>query len=73
MAKFLFNKPLKIVPNIRIKIHGIPYIITFMVMNNKVMDLTYSMLLGCPWVQDAKVIHDFKNRTLKFKKSIWGL
>ncbi len=26
-------------------------------MNNKAMDPTYSMLLGCPWLWDAKVIH----------------
>jgi len=72
MADFSFNKPLEIVPNIRIRIHSIPYIITFTMMNNKVMDLMYSMLLGCPWVHDVKVIHDSKNRTFKFEKSIWG-
>ncbi len=43
----------------RIKIHGILYIVTFMVMNNKTIDPTYSMLLGHPWLWDTKVIHDW--------------
>jgi hypothetical protein len=58
MVDFSFNKPLGIVPNIRIRIHGIPCIVTFMVMNNKAIDLMYSMLLGCPWLQNAEVIHN---------------
>jgi hypothetical protein len=37
MANSSFDKHLGIVPNIRIKIHGIPYIVTFMVMNNKIV------------------------------------
>ncbi len=41
MADFLFNKPLRIVPSILIKIHGIPYIIAFMVMTNKVVNNIY--------------------------------
>jgi hypothetical protein len=59
MVDFSFNKPLGIVPNIKIKIHGILYIVTFMVMNNKTINPTYSMLLGHPFLQDAKVIHDW--------------
>jgi hypothetical protein len=58
MVDFSFIKPLGIVPNIRIKIHGIPYIITFIVMNNMAMDPTYSILLGRLWLWDAKVVHD---------------
>jgi hypothetical protein len=56
---FHSTNPLGIIPNIRIKIHGITYIITFTMMNNKVMDPTYSMLLKHPWLRDAKVIHDW--------------
>jgi hypothetical protein len=59
MVDFSFNKSLGIIPNIRIKIHGISYIITFMVMNNKVVDPTYSMLLRHPWLWNTKVIHDW--------------
>jgi hypothetical protein len=50
MTDFSLSKPLGIVPNIRIRIHGIPYIVTFTVMNNKAVDLTISMLLRCPWL-----------------------
>ncbi len=50
MADFSFNKPLGIVPSIRIKIHGILYIVTFTVMNTKAVDPTYSMLLGLLWL-----------------------
>jgi hypothetical protein len=48
MVDFSYNKPL-----------GIPYIVTFTFMNNKVVNPTYSMLLGCPWLRDTKVIHDY--------------
>jgi hypothetical protein len=58
MVDFSFIKPLGIVPNIRIRIYGISYIVTFTVMNNKVVDPTYSMLLRHPRLWDAKVVHD---------------
>jgi hypothetical protein len=44
MVDFSYNKPL-----------GIPYIVTFTI---KVVDPTYSMLLGCPWLRNTKIIHD---------------
>jgi hypothetical protein len=59
MANFSFNKPLGIIPNIRIKVYGIPYIVTFTIMNNEVVDPTYSMLLKHPWLWDTKVIFDW--------------
>jgi hypothetical protein len=58
MVNFSFIKPLGIVHNIKIRIHGIPYIITFIMMNNKAVDPTYSMLLGRPWSWDTKVDND---------------
>ncbi len=67
MVEISFNKPLEIVPNIRIRIHGIPYIITFMVMNNKAIDPMYSILLGCPWLQNANVIHDWGTNMVTIK------
>jgi hypothetical protein len=72
MADFSFNKPLGIIPNIRIRIHGISYIVTFVVMNNKVVDPTYSMLLGHPWLRDAKVIYDWGTDmvTIKGNKTV---
>jgi hypothetical protein len=67
MANFSFSKPLGIVPNIRIKIHGILYIVTFMVMNNKAIDPTHYMLLGRPCLRDAKVIHDWGTNMVTIK------
>jgi hypothetical protein len=48
MVDFSYIKPLGIIPNIEIWIHGIPYIVTFTIMN-KAIDLIYFMLLGHPW------------------------
>jgi hypothetical protein len=43
----------------KIFVHGIPYTITFTVINNNELDSSYSMLLGCPWLTDAKISHDW--------------
>ncbi len=53
------TKPVGIIGNLKIHIHGIPYIATFTIMRNNVLDGNYSMLLGKPWVRNAKVIHDW--------------
>jgi hypothetical protein len=45
-------------------VHDIPYIITFTVIQNKVVDSSYSMLLGRPRLRDAKVAHDWRNNTI---------
>jgi hypothetical protein len=52
------TKPLGIIKILRIHIHGIPYVTTFIVLKNSVVDFNYSMLLGRPWLRDAKVTHD---------------
>jgi hypothetical protein len=58
---------LGIIPNIKIRIHDIPYIIAFTIMNNKAVDPTYSMLLGHPWLRNAKVIHDWGTNMVTIK------
>jgi hypothetical protein len=40
------TKPLGIIRNLKIHIHGIPYIATFIVLKNNVVDSSYFMLLG---------------------------
>jgi hypothetical protein len=40
--------------------HGIPYVVTFTVLHNNVVDASYGMLLGRPWLQDVKVSHDWE-------------
>ncbi len=52
-------KPLGFIRDLKIFIHAIPYIVTFIVINNNVLDFNYSMLLGCPWLKDVKVFHNW--------------
>jgi hypothetical protein len=42
----------------KVFVHGIPSTITFIVINNNVLDFSYSMLLRRPWMRDAKVSHN---------------
>jgi hypothetical protein len=58
MADQSMTKPLGIIRNLKIQIHGIPYVATFIVLQNNVVDFSYSMLLGRPWFKVAKVTHD---------------
>jgi hypothetical protein len=52
------TKLMGLIRNMKIYVHGIPYIIMFTVLPNSVVDFSYSMLLGRPWLRDAKVAHD---------------
>jgi len=52
------TKPLVIIRNLKIHIHGIPYVTTFIILQNNMVDFNYSMLLGRFWLRDAKVTHD---------------
>jgi hypothetical protein len=47
-------KPLGLIKNLKIFVHGIPYTITFIIINSNVLDFSYSM----SWFKDAKVSHD---------------
>jgi hypothetical protein len=42
------TRPLGIIRNLKIHIHGIPYVATFIVLQNNAIDSNYSMLLGRP-------------------------
>ncbi len=50
-----------LIHDLNIHVHNIPYVITFIVLQNNVIDAGYSMLLGRPWLRDAKVTHDWGN------------
>jgi hypothetical protein len=52
------TKLLGIIRNLKIHIHGIPYIATFTILKNNVVDFNYSMLLRGPWLRNAKVTYD---------------
>ncbi len=58
MANQSMIRPLKIIINLKIHIHVIPYIATFTILKNIVVDSNYFMLLRRPWLRDAKVTHD---------------
>jgi hypothetical protein len=53
-------------------VHGIHFVNTFIVLQNNVVNSNYSMLLGRPWLKDAKVAHDWGNnvviRVMKYLK-----
>ncbi len=58
------TRPLGIIKILKIHIHGIPYITTFIVLKNNVVDSSYSMLLRRPWLKYAKVTHDWGNNVI---------
>jgi len=58
MANQTITKPLGLIKDLKIFVYGIPYIVTFIVINSNVLDFCYSMLLRHPWLRDAKVSHD---------------
>ncbi len=58
MANQSMTRPLRIIKNLKIHIHGIPHIATFTILKNNVVDFNYFMLLGRPWLKDAKVTHN---------------
>jgi len=57
MANQTIAKPFGIIKDLKIFVHGIPYIITFTIINKNVLDYSCSMLLGHPWLRNAKVSH----------------
>jgi hypothetical protein len=58
MAYHSTTKLVGLIRDLKIYVHGIPYITTFIVLQDSVVDFSYSMLLGKPWLKDAKVAHD---------------
>jgi hypothetical protein len=59
MAYQTIAKPLGHIRDLKIFVHGIPYTVTFTIINSSVLDSNYSMLLGHPWLKDTKVSHDW--------------
>jgi hypothetical protein len=59
MADQTSIKLVRLIKDLKIYVHGIPYIIMFNVLQNNVVDSNYSMLLERPWLRDAKVAHDW--------------
>jgi hypothetical protein len=70
MAKQTIPKPLGLIKDFRSLVHGIPCALTFIIIQSSVLDSSYFMLLGCPWLRDVKVSHDWANNTLLYRESI---
>jgi hypothetical protein len=51
MADQTVAKPLGMIKDLKILIHGIPYEVTFTLKQSSVLDSSYLMLLGCPWLK----------------------
>jgi hypothetical protein len=58
MANQTIAKPFSLIKHPKILIHGIPYVVTFTVIQSSMLDSNYSMLLSCPWLRDVKMSHD---------------
>ena len=56
MANGTIAKPSGLLRDVKIHIHGIPYIVTLTVIDFQTIKSDYSMLLGRPWLRNAKVI-----------------
>jgi hypothetical protein len=64
MANQTIAKPLGLIKELKIFIHGIPYAITFTMILCSVLNSSYFMFLSCPWLKDTKVSHDWGNDTI---------
>jgi hypothetical protein len=60
MVDQTITKPFGLIKDLKIFVHGIPYIVTITIINNNVLNFSYSMLLGRPWLRDAKISHDWE-------------
>jgi hypothetical protein len=69
MAYQTITKLVKFIKDIKIQIHGIPYIVTFTIMKKNVLDYGYLMLLGRPWLCIACVTHDWGNNLITIKRN----
>jgi hypothetical protein len=57
MTDQTITKLVGLIKDLKKYVHGIPYIITFIICHNNVVDSSYSML-GRPWLKDVKMAHD---------------
>jgi hypothetical protein len=58
MVNQTITKPLGLIKDLKTFVHGIPYMVTFTIFNNNVLDFSYSMLLGCLWLRVVKLSYD---------------
>jgi hypothetical protein len=51
-------------------LHGIPYIVTFIVLYNIIIDSGYSMFFDRPWLRNAKISHDWENNMIMIQGNV---
>jgi len=75
MVNQTITKLVGFIKDLKIHIYGIPYITTFTIMENNVLDSNYSMLLGWPWLRNACVIHEWRNNliTIEGNGTMWTI
>ncbi len=64
MADQTTTKLVGLIRDMKIYVHDILYITTFIILYNSVVDSSYSMLLGRAWLRDAKVAHNWGSNTI---------
>lgn len=64
MANQTTIKPIGLIKDLRMYVYGIPYIATFIILQNITIDSNYSVLLGRSWFKDAKITHDQGNNMI---------
>jgi hypothetical protein len=61
MADSSLVQPLGLLRDIKIFIHGIPYIIILSVISCKDVNSAYTLLLGRPWLRDTRIVQNWAN------------
>jgi hypothetical protein len=67
MAYYNMTKSLGIIKNLKIHVHGIPYITTFTILKSSVVDFNYYMLLGRPSLKMQRLYVTRVTMSLLFK------
>ncbi len=70
MANQTTTKLMVLIQDLNIYVHNIPYKITFIAFHNNVVDFSYSMLLGRPWLRDVKVTHDWGGNIVTIQRNV---
>ncbi len=63
-------KLLGLIRVLKIFVQGIPYIVTFIVINSNVPNSSYLMLLRHPWLIDVKMSHDWGINIIPYKEHV---
>jgi hypothetical protein len=59
MSNQTTTKLVGLIRDLKIYVHSIPYITMFTIFQNNVVDSSYSILLGRPWLRNVKLAHEW--------------